>query len=36
VTCRDGNIRAMFHAYNDENDIEALIAGLEQNRPLLR
>ena len=36
VTCRDGNIRAMFHAYNDENDIEALITGLEQNRPLLR
>ena len=36
VTCRDGNIRAMFHAYNDENDIEALITGLQQNRPLLR
>jgi len=26
----------MFHAYNDENDIEALITGLEQNRSLLR
>jgi len=26
----------MFHAYNDENDIEALITGLQQNRPLLR
>lgn len=36
VTCRDGNIRAMFHAYNDEGDIESLIAGLEQNRSLLR
>jgi selenocysteine lyase/cysteine desulfurase len=36
VTCRDSNIRAMFHAYNDETDIESLIAGLEQNRQLLR
>ena len=32
---RDGNVRAMFHAYNDESDVERLIEGLKANRGLL-
>ena len=32
---RDGNVRAMFHAYNDASDVEALIEGLMANRGLL-
>ena len=32
---RDGNVRAMFHAYNDDADVEALIEGLMANRDLL-
>jgi selenocysteine lyase/cysteine desulfurase len=36
VSNRDGNVRAMFHAYNDDSDVDALIAGLEANRDLLR
>jgi selenocysteine lyase/cysteine desulfurase len=32
---RDGNVRAMFHAYNDASDIGALIEGLAANRELL-
>lgn len=32
---RDGNVRAMFHAYNDASDIGALIEGLTANRELL-
>jgi selenocysteine lyase/cysteine desulfurase len=35
VSCRDSNVRAMFHAYNDESDIERLAEGLEANRDLL-
>jgi selenocysteine lyase/cysteine desulfurase len=36
VSNRDGNVRCMFHAYNDDSDVDALIAGLEANRALLR
>ena len=36
VSNRDGNVRAMFHAYNDDSDVDALLAGLEANRGLLR
>ncbi|HWE46932.1 MAG TPA: aminotransferase class V-fold PLP-dependent enzyme [Caulobacteraceae bacterium] len=36
VSNRDGNVRCMFHAYNDMTDVDALIAGLEANRALLR
>ncbi len=32
---RDGNVRAMFHAYNDASDVDALIEGLRANRELL-
>ena len=32
---RDGNVRAMFHAYNDAADVEALVEGLMANRELL-
>jgi selenocysteine lyase/cysteine desulfurase len=32
---RDGNVRAMFHAYNDASDIDALLEGLMANRELL-
>jgi selenocysteine lyase/cysteine desulfurase len=32
---RDGNVRAMFHAYNDAADVDALIEGLLANRELL-
>jgi selenocysteine lyase/cysteine desulfurase len=35
VSCRDSNLRAMFHAYNDESDVERLVEGLEANRDLL-
>jgi selenocysteine lyase/cysteine desulfurase len=36
VSNRDGNLRAMFHAYNTGADVDALVAGLEANRDLLR
>ena len=32
---RDGNLRAMFHAYNDASDVDALIEGLLAHRDLL-
>lgn len=32
---RDGNVRAMFHAYNDASDVGALIEALMANRELL-
>lgn len=35
TSCRDGNVRAGFHFYNDENDIEALAGALREIRPLL-
>jgi selenocysteine lyase/cysteine desulfurase len=36
VSCRDGNLRAMFHAYNDDSDIDRLVEGLMANRDLLQ
>ncbi len=36
VSNRDGNVRAMFHAYNDLSDVDALVAGFEANRALLK
>jgi selenocysteine lyase/cysteine desulfurase len=36
VSNRDGNLRAMFHAYNTDADIDALVEGLKANRDLLR
>jgi selenocysteine lyase/cysteine desulfurase len=35
VSWRDGNVRAMFHAYNDASDTAALIDGLIAHRGLL-
>ncbi|MDA5194550.1 aminotransferase class V-fold PLP-dependent enzyme [Govanella unica] len=35
TSSRDGNMRASFHFYNNEEDVEALIAGLKANRELL-
>jgi selenocysteine lyase/cysteine desulfurase len=35
ASCRDGNLRAMFHAYNDPSDVDALLAGLLAHRDLL-
>ncbi|THD59913.1 aminotransferase class V-fold PLP-dependent enzyme [Phenylobacterium sp.] len=32
---RDGNVRTMFHAYNDASDVGALIEALAANRELL-
>jgi selenocysteine lyase/cysteine desulfurase len=32
---RDGNVRAGFHFYNDREDVDRLVAGLSENRPLL-
>lgn len=35
TSCRDGNVRASFHFYNDERDIARLITALEAERALL-
>jgi len=35
TSARDGNIRLSFHCYNSEEDIEAVIAGLERHSNLL-
>ena len=35
VSSRDGNVRAMFHAYNDASDVSALVDGLLAHRELL-
>ncbi|MFI4966888.1 MAG: aminotransferase class V-fold PLP-dependent enzyme [Caulobacterales bacterium] len=35
VSSRDGNVRAMFHAYNDASDVDALVEGLMAHRDLL-
>ncbi len=35
VSWRDGNVRAMFHAYNDDADVDGLLAGLSAHRDLL-
>ena len=36
TSCRDGNLRAMFHAYNDDSDVDALVEGLLANRALVQ
>jgi selenocysteine lyase/cysteine desulfurase len=36
TSCRDGNVRATFHCYNDESDIDALVCAVAANRSLLR
>jgi selenocysteine lyase/cysteine desulfurase len=35
VSWREDKVRAMFHAYNDSADVDALIAGLMAHRDLL-
>jgi len=35
TSCRDGNVRAAFHFYNDERDIDTLVDALTDLRPLL-
>ena len=35
VSWRDGNVRAMFHAYNDASDVDVLVEGLMAHRSLL-
>jgi selenocysteine lyase/cysteine desulfurase len=32
---RDGNIRLSWHCYNSEEDVEAVVAGLERHSDLL-
>jgi selenocysteine lyase/cysteine desulfurase len=36
TSCRDGNVRTMFHFYNNDADVQALIEALRANRSLLR
>ncbi len=36
TSCRDGNVRAMFHCYNNGADVDALVDALLANRDLLR
>jgi selenocysteine lyase/cysteine desulfurase len=35
VSWREDNVRAMFHAYNDTSDVDALLEGLVAHRELL-
>lgn len=35
TSCRAGNVRASFHCYNDERDVNALIEAIRANRNLL-
>jgi selenocysteine lyase/cysteine desulfurase len=35
VSWREDKVRAMFHAYNDGADIDALVEGLTASRDLL-
>jgi selenocysteine lyase/cysteine desulfurase len=36
TSSRDGNVRAMFHCYNNEADVETLVRTLIANRALLK
>jgi selenocysteine lyase/cysteine desulfurase len=36
TSCRDGNVRAMFHCYNNRADVDALVNALLANRKYLR
>jgi selenocysteine lyase/cysteine desulfurase len=36
TSSRDGNVRAMFHCYNNDADVDTLLHALLANRPLLR
>jgi selenocysteine lyase/cysteine desulfurase len=36
TSCRDGNVRAMFHCYNNEADVDVLVRELLANRELLK
>jgi selenocysteine lyase/cysteine desulfurase len=36
TSCRDGNVRAMFHCYNNRADVDAFVSALLANRDLLR
>ncbi|MEP7247829.1 MAG: aminotransferase class V-fold PLP-dependent enzyme [Gammaproteobacteria bacterium] len=36
TSCRDGNVRTMFHCYNNDGDVDRLIEGLLANRELLK
>lgn len=36
TSCRDGKLRAMFHCYNNEADVDNLVNGLLANRELLK
>ena len=36
TSCRDGNVRAMFHCYNNHADVDAFMNALLANRELLR
>ena len=36
TSCRAGNVRATFHCYNDDADIDALVSTVVTNRDLLR
>ena len=35
VSSRDGKVRAGFHFYNDETDVERLVAALRKHHNLL-
>ena len=36
TSCRDGNVRAMFHCYNNQEDVDTLVRELLANRALLK
>ncbi len=36
TSCRDGNVRAMFHCYNNRADVDALVNAVLANRDFLR
>ena len=36
TSCRDGNVRTMFHCYNNDSDVDSLLSGLLANRELLK